>query len=115
MSIYFQDVDLIFQPDPRNPFARMDKDRFGDILIDILERFAGAGVKMLKIEVSQNDTWVLLRIASKEKTSCHPLGKAAQFLERNLALCGGLLDISYEEGGPAVEIELWGIGEDWPK
>lgn len=108
----FQDVDLIFQPDSRNPFARMDKDRFGDILIDILERFVGAGIKKLKIEVSQNETWVMLRIGAKEKTSCHPLGHAARFLERNLALCGGLLEIFYEEDGPTAEIELSGLGED---
>lgn len=92
----------------------MDLDCIGDVLMDILERFAGAGMKKLKIEVSRNDIWVMLRIGAKGKPSCHPLGNSARFLEKNLALCGGLLEISYEEDGPTVEIELSGLGEDWP-
>jgi glyoxylase-like metal-dependent hydrolase (beta-lactamase superfamily II) len=109
----FEDVDLIFQPGPGTIFARMDRDRFRDILIDILERFAGAGLRPLKVSTAQNDEWVLARIAGEGPASHHPLSQSARFFERSLALCGGLLEITNETGGPSVEIELSALREEW--
>ncbi|MCX6668617.1 MAG: MBL fold metallo-hydrolase [Methanothrix sp.] len=111
----FEGVDLAFRPDSKNPFARMDKDRFGDILIDIMERFVGAGFRELKISTALNEDWTLVRIAARGPASCHPLERADRFFERNLALCGGLLQTILEEDGPSVEIELSALGEEWAR
>jgi hypothetical protein len=111
----FEGVDLAFRPDSKNPFARMDRERFGDILIDIMERFVGAGFRELKISTALNEDWTLVRIAGRGPASCHPLERADRFFERNLALCGGLLQAILEEDGPSVEIELSALGEEWAR
>lgn len=95
-------------------FARMDRERFSDTFADILERFAGGGAKEIKIAVARNDAWVTIRIAAKGEMQSHPLAQTARFMERSLALSGGLLEILCEEEGPALEIELSGLGEEWP-
>jgi hypothetical protein len=111
----FEGVELAFRPDSKNPFARMDRERFGDILIDIMERFVGAGFRELKISTALNEDWTLVRIAGRGPASCHPLERADRFFERNLALCGGLLQAILEEDGPSVEIELSALGEEWAR
>ncbi len=110
----FDQVRIAFEPGPEDALARMDKERFGDTFLEILERFAGAGMKEIRIAVSRNDAWVTIRIAAKGEMPSHPLAQAARFLERSLALSGGLLEILCDEEGPAVEIELSGLGEEWP-
>ncbi len=110
----FEDVELSFQPDSDAPFARMDRERFSDILIDILERFAGAEMKKITIATVLNDDWVMVRIVGEALTSCHPLGQANRFFERNLALCGGLMQTTLGVDGPSVEIELSALGDEGP-
>ena len=108
----FENVGLAFEADPQRPFARMDRERFGDALIDIFERFAGAGSKGIKVTTRQNDDWVLIRISGSGSVASHPLERARRFFERSLALCGGLLQTSLEEDGPTVEIEFSALGEE---
>ncbi|VVB67847.1 Metallo-beta-lactamase superfamily protein [uncultured archaeon] len=107
----FEDVELSFQSDSHAPFVRMDRERFSDILIDILERFAGAKMKKIKIATFLNGDWVLVRISGEALGSTHPLGQASRFFERNLALCGGLLQTTLQADGPSVEIELSALEE----
>jgi glyoxylase-like metal-dependent hydrolase (beta-lactamase superfamily II) len=109
----FDEVNLTFQPGSDGPFARMDKERFSDIFLDILERFAGAGLKDIKISVLCDDTWVTIQITATGTLPYHPLIQAARFLERTLALSGGLLEILFNDEGPAVEIELSALGDEW--
>jgi glyoxylase-like metal-dependent hydrolase (beta-lactamase superfamily II) len=106
----FENIGLIYEPDPQRPFARMDKERFSDALIDIFERFIGAGAKEVKVTTSLNDDWVLVRIECQ--TSFHPIGRAERFFERSLALCGGLLQTSTEKERCSVEIEFSALGEE---
>ncbi len=108
----FEDIELSFQPDPKAPFARMDRERFTDVLIDMLERFAGSEMRKIKIATTLNDDWVLVNITGEALTSCHPLGQANRFFERNLALCGGLLQTTLGADGPSVEIELSARGDE---
>lgn len=108
----FENVGLAFEADPQRPFARMDRERFSDALIDIFERFVGAGSKGIKVTTSQNDDWVLIRISGGSSAASHPLERACRFFERSLALCGGLLQTSLEEDGPMVEIEFSALGEE---
>jgi hypothetical protein len=102
----FEGVDLVFLPRTGEAFARMDQERFVDILMDMLERFAGARIREIEIATTCNDEWLLVRITGRSECSCHPLSRSKRFFERNLALSGGLLQISNEANRPSVEIEF---------
>jgi hypothetical protein len=102
----FEDVDLAFWPGPGKAFARMDQERFADILIDMLERFAGARIKKIEIATALNDEWLTVRITGRGKCACHPLSRSKRFFERSLALSGGLLQTTFEANCPSVEIEF---------
>lgn len=106
----FENVSLDFEPDLKRPFARMDKERFSDALIDILERFRGVGAREIKVSTFQNDDWALVRVEGI--TSSHPIGRSERFFERSLALCGGLLQTSLANEGSIVEIEFSALGEE---
>lgn len=104
----FENVSLIFEPDPENPSTNMDKERFSDALIDILERFVGVGASEIKVTTSLNNDWAIIRVAGSGKVSCNPVsGKSQRFFERNLSLCGGLMQTSFEDNSPTVEIEFY--------
>lgn len=102
----FEDFNLTFQSDARSPIARMDRERFKDILMDILERFRAYGWKELKMTTSVKDGWVIMRISGSGSSQNHPLGQSIKFFERDLALCGALLENTLGPEGPSVEIEL---------
>jgi glyoxylase-like metal-dependent hydrolase (beta-lactamase superfamily II) len=102
----FEGIDLVFLPGTREAFARMDQERFVDILIDMLERFAGARIREIEIATACNDEWLLVRIRGRSECSYHPLSRSKRFFERNLALSGGFLQISHEANRPSVEIEF---------
>lgn len=109
----FESVDLVFLPCTGEAFARMDQERFTDILMDMLERFAGAGIRGIEIATACNDQWFLVRITGKCECSYHPLSRSERFFERNLALSGGLLQFSNEANRPSVEIEFAVFQEEW--
>ncbi|MCK9439876.1 MAG: MBL fold metallo-hydrolase [Methanothrix sp.] len=102
----FEYVDLAFWPGSGKPFARMDQERFADILIDMLERFAGARMKKIEIATALKDEWLTVRITGRGECTCHPLSQSKRFFERSLALSGGLLQTSFEANSPCVEIEF---------
>jgi hypothetical protein len=102
----FEGVDLVFLPSTGEAFAHMDQERFADIMMDMLERFAGARINEIEIATACNDEWFLVRITGRSECCCHPLSRAKRFFERNLALSGGLLQISHEANRPSVEIEF---------
>jgi glyoxylase-like metal-dependent hydrolase (beta-lactamase superfamily II) len=108
----FEGIDLAFLPGARKSFARMDKERFSDIMLDILERFAGARVIDIEITTECDDEWILVRIEGRSPCRVHPLSQSRRFFERNLALSGGLLQISHDADHPSVEIEFAAFGED---
>jgi glyoxylase-like metal-dependent hydrolase (beta-lactamase superfamily II) len=104
----FEDIDLVYEPDPKNPSANMDRERFSDVLIDILERFAAAGAKEIKVKTALNNDWSAVSISGKGNISCNPLsGRSQRFLERNLSLCGGLMQTALEGDCAIVEIEFY--------
>ncbi|MDD2835679.1 MAG: MBL fold metallo-hydrolase [Methanothrix sp.] len=109
----FESVDLVFLPCTGEAFARMDQERFTDILMDMLERFAGAGIRGIEIATACNDQWFLVRITGKCECSYHPLSRSERFFERNLALSGGLLQFSNEANRPSAEIEFAVFQEEW--
>lgn len=106
----FEKMGLSFEPDSKRPFAHMDKERFCDCLVDIFERFAGAGAKEMKVTTSLNDDWVLVCVEGE--ASSHPISRSERFFERSLALCGGLVQTSTTEKRCRVEIEFSAMGEE---
>lgn len=108
----FEDVDLSFLPGCGKAFARMDRERFADVLIDMLERFAGARMSEIEIATSLDDEWLMVRIKGRGECTCHPLSQSKRFFERSLALSGGLMQIYFEANCPTVEIEFASFLED---
>ncbi|OPY52813.1 MAG: Hydroxyacylglutathione hydrolase [Methanosaeta sp. PtaU1.Bin112] len=108
----FECIDLVFLPSCREAFARLDQERFADILMDMLERFAAARIKSIEISTECDEEWILVRIVGKSKCISHPLSRSRRFFERNLALSGGLLQISKEADHPSVEIEFAAFQKD---
>lgn len=108
----FEDVNLAFLPGSGKAFARMDQERFADVLIDILERFAGARIKEMEIATALKDEWLMVQITGRGECTCHPLSQSNRFFERSLALSGGLLQTSFEANRPSVEIEFAAFPED---
>ena len=102
----FEDVNLSFLPGSGKAFARMDKERFADVLIDMLERFAGARMREIEIATALDDDWLTVRITGMGECTCHPLSQSNRFFERSLALSGGLLQTSFEANRPFVGIEF---------
>jgi glyoxylase-like metal-dependent hydrolase (beta-lactamase superfamily II) len=103
----FENADLKFLPGADRAYARMDQERFAETLTDMLERFAGAGIKDIDIATTLNDEWLTVRITGRGECVCHPLSRAKRFFERSLALSGGLLQISFENNCASVEIEFF--------
>jgi len=103
----FEDIDIKFRPCPRKASARMDRERFAEIMIDILERFAGARLKEIEITADMIDEWATIAISGRGECTCHPLSQSKRFFERSLALSGGLLQTSFEENRPSLEIEFF--------
>jgi glyoxylase-like metal-dependent hydrolase (beta-lactamase superfamily II) len=108
----FEGIDLVFLPSSRDAFARLDQERFADILLDMLERFAGARIKSIEISTECDEEWILVRVMGISKCISHPLGRSRRFFERNLALSGGLLQLSFMADHPSVEIEFAAFQKD---
>ena len=108
----FEDVNLAFLPGSGKAFARMDQERFADVLIDMLERFAGARMKEIEIATALNEEWLMVQITGRGECTCHPLSQSNRFFERSLALSGGLLQTSFEADRSSVEIEFAAFPED---
>lgn len=102
----FEDVKLAFRPCFARAFVHMDEERFADILIDMLERFAGARLREIEIVAALNDDRLTVCITGWGECTCHPLSKSKRFFERSLALSGGLLKTYFTEDSPSVEIEF---------
>jgi hypothetical protein len=90
----------------------MDQERFADVLIDMLERFAGARMRKIEIVTVLNDDWLTVRITGRGECTCHPLSQSNRLFERGLALSWGLLKTSFEANSPSVEIEFATFQED---
>lgn len=109
----FENVHLLLEQNPSSIFANMDKDRFSDAFIDILERFAAGGAGQIKVKTVQNDDWISVRIVGDGRESANlAAGRSQRFLERNLSLCGGLMQAFSEGNSTVVEIEFFSQSED---
>ena len=103
----FKNTSLKFEEDRSLPSVRMDKERFTEALVDVLERLASAGAKEIRITSSINDGWVIVCLCSKESIYVHPLNEERlRFFERAFSLSGGFIQSYIAETGPMVDIEF---------
>ena len=102
-----ENVTLDFEGDGSLPLVRMDKERFIEVIIDLLERLTSAGAKEMRIIASSNEGLVAIRIEIIGAIYEHPLKNSTlRFFERMFALCGGFIGTYTAEEGPIVEIEF---------
>ena len=98
---------LVFKVDKNLPLVRVDKERFTDALMDLMERLPSAGVTEIQIITSSNQGWVSLCIAVQETDLDSLLDEQTwRFFERSFALCGGIIQRYKTSGGSAMEIEF---------
>lgn len=109
----FEDISFDFKPDKKTPSVNMDRERFSDSVIDILERFVAVGVEGIKIRTALNDGWIAVNIAGEGNARHNPAGGRSQrYFERNLSLCGALMQASPEGESPNIEIEFYSLTDD---
>jgi glyoxylase-like metal-dependent hydrolase (beta-lactamase superfamily II) len=100
-------IILRFKADKNLPLVRMDKERFRDALIDLLERLPSAGATEVQIITSSNQGWVSICIAVPRTDGDFPLDEQTwRFFERSFALCGGVIQREYICDGYAMQIEF---------
>jgi glyoxylase-like metal-dependent hydrolase (beta-lactamase superfamily II) len=103
----FKNTSLAFEEDQSLPSVRMDKERFTEALVDVLERLASAGAKEIRITPSINEGWVVVRLCATESIYVHPLNdEVMRFFERAFSLSGGFIQSHTAETGPIVDIEF---------
>ena len=103
----FKNTFLEFVEGKSLPLVRMDKERFTEALVDVLERLASAGAKEINITSSINEEWVVVRLCLKESIYIHPLNEdGMRFFERAFSLSGGFIQSYTGETGPIVDIEF---------
>jgi hypothetical protein len=100
-------ANLEFKADKNLPLVRMDKERFTDALMDLMERLPSAEVTEIQIITSSNQGWVSICIAVQEKDLDYILDEQTwRFFERSFALCGGIIQRYKTSDGSAMEIEF---------
>lgn len=98
---------LKFKADKNLPLVRMDRERFSDALIDLMERLPSAGATEIQLITSSNQGWVSLCIVVPRRDLDYPLDEQTwRFFERSFALCGGVIQRYKTREGSAMQIEF---------
>lgn len=104
----FKNIYFNLITDESLPLARMDRGRFIDAVLDLLERLPSAGADEIQLTTSIVNGWVSICISAKGWIQHHPLDEHSwRFFEREFALCGGIIRRYKEtERSFIVEIEF---------
>ena len=103
----FNKTSLQIQEDLSLPKIRMDRERFIEAVIDILERLICAGAERIDITPSYNDGLVAVRISLAGHFADHTLDAGTmRFFERAFALCGGFIQTHITQEEKVVIIEF---------
>lgn len=98
---------LKFKADKSLPIVRMDKERFKDALIDLLERISNAETGETQIIATSDQGWASVHIEVQRTDQDYPLDESTwRFFERSFALCGGIIQRSWTDEVYAIEIEF---------
>jgi glyoxylase-like metal-dependent hydrolase (beta-lactamase superfamily II) len=103
----FERTSLNFMADRSLPRVRMDKERFIDAVIDLLERFPSERTKGIQLITFFDQDWVTLRIVL-QGDECDSLLDAQtwRFFERTFALCGAIIQRSETNDGFMMEMDF---------
>jgi glyoxylase-like metal-dependent hydrolase (beta-lactamase superfamily II) len=103
----FEKTSLKFIADRSVPRVRMDKERFIDALIDLLERFPSERTKGIQLITFFDQDWVTLRIVlQRDKRDSVLDAQTWRFFERAFALCGVIIQISKTNDGFMMEMDF---------
>lgn len=98
---------LNLKADRNLPTVRMDKERFQDALLDLLERLSSCEAGETQIIATREQDWASIRIEAARADSDYSLDEGTmRFFERSFALCGGVIQKSQEDGVQAIQIEF---------
>jgi hypothetical protein len=98
---------LRFKADKSLPIVRMDKERFRDALVDLLERISNAETEETQIIAASDQGWASIRIEVQRTNLDYPLDESTwRFFERSFALCGGIIQRSWTNEVYAIDIEF---------
>jgi glyoxylase-like metal-dependent hydrolase (beta-lactamase superfamily II) len=89
------------------PKVRMDKERFQDALLDLLERLSSSEAGETQIIATGDQGWACIRIAFPRADFNYSLDDGTmRFFERSFALCGGVIQRCCADGVQAIQIEF---------
>jgi len=103
----FEETSLCFNADRSLPRVRMDKERFIDAVIDLMERFPSRRIKGIQWITLFDQDWVTLRIVLQEsERDCLLDAQTWRFFERSFALCGAIIQRSQISDGFMMEMDF---------
>ena len=89
------------------PTVRMDKERFQDALIDLLERLSSCEAGETQITATGDRGWACIRIEVPRGGLDRSLDEGTmRFFERSFALCGGVIQRYCADGVQEIQIEF---------
>lgn len=89
------------------PMVRMDKERFQDALLDLLERLSSGEAGEMQIIATGDLGWASILIEVPRADFFYSLDEGTmRFFERSFALCGGVIQRCCAEGFQAIQIEF---------
>jgi glyoxylase-like metal-dependent hydrolase (beta-lactamase superfamily II) len=98
---------LKLKADGSLPKVRMDKERFQDALLDLLERISSCEAAETQIIATGEQGWASIRIEAPRADFYYSLDeRTMRFFERSFALCGGIIQKSWDDGIQAIQIEF---------
>jgi glyoxylase-like metal-dependent hydrolase (beta-lactamase superfamily II) len=103
----FEETSLCFNADRSLPRVRMDKERFIDAVIDLMERFLSRRTKGIQWITLFDQDWVTLRIVLQgHESDCLLDAQTWRFFERSFALCGAIIQRSQISDGFMMEMDF---------
>jgi len=89
------------------PKVRMDRERFKDALLDLLERLSSCEAGETQIIATGDQGWASIRIEVPQADFFYYLDEGTmRFFERSFALCGGIIQRCCAEGVQTIQIEF---------
>ncbi|MDD4652246.1 MAG: MBL fold metallo-hydrolase [Methanothrix sp.] len=100
-------VAVKLKADRSLPMVRMDRERFQDALLDLLERLSSSEAGETQIIATGDHGWACIRIEVPRADFYYSLDDGTmRFFERSFALCGGVIQRCCADGVQAIQIEF---------
>lgn len=101
----FKNVLFDFQPDANLPMVSINKDRFCDALLGVLEEIAAIDIKQIRIVSARANNRAIIRIDNRRGIPGDVLNeKKLQLYQRKFAVQGGTLELEKDQDNIALII-----------